>query len=122
MKTENLNNNFPAQLLTHSTTFLFYMSILFFIIGFGFTDVMVGNWYQQFFPNLNGANIIDIQFTDSLTGYALTNLNSNGTAYVLKSTNGGDNWNIIYQQSTPQLTRFTKLQFLNRDTGFAGNY
>jgi photosystem II stability/assembly factor-like uncharacterized protein len=95
------------------TDFIFYLAILFFIIGFNFSDNMAGGWYQQFMPNLNGRQISDITFVDSLTGYAIGNSTSD-TNYFLKTTNGGDNWQIIYRR----FLAFEKLQFLNLNTGY----
>ena len=96
-------------------SFIFYFSILVFVIAFNFSDNPAGGWYQQFFPDLHGAFITDITFTDSLTGYAVTKRDTGGTTYILKTTNGGDNWNIILTDYRV----FTKVQFLNNDTGFA---
>ena len=100
------------------STLIFYLSILTFIIAFNFSDNPAGGWYQQFMPNLNGAFITDITFTDSLTGYAVTNKNSSNISYILKTTNSGDNWNIIKND----VREFTKVQFLNNDTGYTGTY
>lgn len=85
----------------------------------GFTPMLnptPGNWYQQFMPNLGGRQIVDITFTDSLTGFAVASRNVNpDTASVLKTTNGGNNWQVIFTQ-TPK--RFSRIQFINADTGF----
>ncbi len=81
----------------------------------------VGNWYQQFLPNLNGRQIVDITFTDSLTGYAITSrLSVSDSPFILKTTNSGNNWNIIYNNSDTSL--FTCLYFLNQNTGYVGGY
>ncbi|MBZ0202280.1 MAG: hypothetical protein K8I03_04610, partial [Ignavibacteria bacterium] len=75
-KRNTLGNNFSSA--------LFYFSILFFFIGFNFSDVMVGNWYQQWMPDLGNNRISDITFVDSLVGYAVTRTNSGyGTNYIL---------------------------------------
>jgi photosystem II stability/assembly factor-like uncharacterized protein len=95
------------------TDIFFYLSILFFIIGFNFTDNMAGGWYQQFMPNLGGRQIQDITFLDSLTGYASARQTSD-TSYILKTTNGGDNWQIIYRN----FFAMTQIQFLNVNTGY----
>ncbi len=91
------------------TNLFFYLSILFFIIGFNFRDAMVGNWYQQFLPMPTGGSVRDIYFVDSLLGFAVSD------SCILKTTNGGDNW-IIKQQGYYILNR---IKFINRDTGFA---
>ena len=74
----------------------------------------VGNWYQQFMPNIGGRTILDITFLDSLTGYSLTSISSD-TSYILKTTNGGDDWFINYR--APSFI-FRRVQFLNNNTGY----
>jgi len=101
------------KFLNKVSTLLFYISILLFIIAFNFAHNPPSGWYQQFLPNLNGQNIADITFLDSLNGYAVTGLH-----YILKTSNGGDNWNIIYNDSTGFI--FKRVQFLNQSTGFVG--
>jgi len=117
MEPENTNSSSFTQRrgLNTLSSILFYFSILFFIIGFNLSDHMAGNWYQQFMPNLGGRQITDITFLDSLTGYAVATQMSD-TSYILKTTNGGDNWQIIYRS----FFAMTHVQFLNTSTGFAG--
>jgi len=80
---------------------------------------MAGNWYQQFMPNLNGASIRDIIFTDSLNGYAVTSLRTAGdSAFILKTTNSGDNWNIKFIHNRA----FVRIQFINANTGFTNAF
>jgi hypothetical protein len=75
-----------------------------------------GNWYQQFMPNIGSKQINDITFIDSLTGFAVASRNVNpDTASILKTTNGGDNWQIVFTQ-TPR--RFSRVKFINSLTGF----
>ncbi len=100
------------------STILLYISILAFTISFNFSDNRSGGWQQQFLPNLNGRTISDITFLDSLTGWAITPYtNINDTAYVLKTTNGGDNWNFANIRSG-QFVGYNKIHFLNLNTGF----
>ena len=96
------------------TTYLFYLSILFFLIAFNFQDSRTSGWYQQFLPNINGMSISDITFLDSLTGYAVATQSSD-SSYILKTTNGGDNWLIVYRS----YFIMSGIQFLNINTGFA---
>src|SRR5512146_1161292 len=72
-------------------------------------------WYQQFMPNIGNEQIADITFTDSLIGYAITQ-----THYILRTINGGDNWTIIYNDTTGYI--FTRIVFLNQNTGYVGGY
>jgi photosystem II stability/assembly factor-like uncharacterized protein len=77
-------------------------------------------WYQQFMPNLNGRSIVDITFTDSLTGYTITNrLSTTDTSFIFKTTNGGDNWFRSYSDSG---VIYDRIQFINQNTGFVGGY
>jgi len=102
------------------TLTVFFTTIL--LLGFAMpVNMSNGTWYQQFFPNLNGRVISDITFIDSLNGFAVTRFSStNDTNYILKSTNSGDSWNIVYRQYTSSIRPFNKVQFLNKDTGFVG--
>jgi photosystem II stability/assembly factor-like uncharacterized protein len=100
-------------------TFKIILSFLFVIIlllGFTVPVNMVGNWYQQFIPNIGSQQINDIVFIDSLNGYAVASRNVNpDTARILKTTNGGDNWQTIYTLGS---RRFSKIKFINANTGF----
>src|SRR5436853_2427136 len=86
--------------------------VILFLLGFTETANMpIGNWYQQFLPSLGTQLVNDIIFLDSLTGYAVTSRNVNpDTASILKTTNGGDNWQVIF---TAAPKRFTKIKFIN---------
>jgi hypothetical protein len=79
--------------LNNLSTLLLYFSILAFTVAFNFSDNRSGGWYQQFLPNIGNRSIVDITFTDSLNGYSITSTSSD-TSYILKTTNGGDNWNV----------------------------
>ncbi len=127
-ETKNNNLQYPSKepetanttgsALNTLSSAIFYLAILFFIIGFNFSDVMVGNWYQQFFPNIGGRSVTDITFLDSLNGYAVATQTSD-TSYIMKTINGGDNWQIVYRN----FFAMTKIQFLNVNTGYAcGGY
>jgi len=74
----------------------------------------VGNWYQQFMPDIGSRSIQDITFVDSLTGYVSAR-QTGDTSYILKTTNGGNNWQIIYRN----FFAMTQIQFLNSGTGYA---
>ena len=105
------------------TSFILYFSILAFTVSFNFSDNRSGGWYQQFLPFMNGRSISDITFLDSLVGYAITPYLANDTAYIIKTTNGGDNWNIILKGPTNAIGGFNKIQFLNQNTGYTcGNF
>ncbi len=80
---------------------------------------MLGNWYQQFMPNLGGRQITDITFLDSLNGYA-TAYTATDTNYLLKTIDSGNNWSIVYRE----YRIFNRVQFLNQNTGYicGGNF
>jgi photosystem II stability/assembly factor-like uncharacterized protein len=101
------------------SSLFFYISILIFIIAFNFTDTPTPTgWYQQWLPSIGPSPITDITFVDSLVGYAVTNYQAaNDTDYILKTTNSGDNWNII-RTDVQQYSGFNRVVFLNRDTGY----
>ena len=107
------------KLLKITLTVLFTTILL---LGFAVpVNMPNGTWHQQFFPNLNGRIISDITFIDSLNGFAVTRLSStNDTNYILRSTNSGDSWSIVYRQYTSSIAPFNKVNFLNKDTGFVG--
>ena len=98
---------------------LIALVLLLFFASFGFRDGRTSGWYQQFFPNLNGSTITSMTFLDSLTGYAVTNPGTNIYCYILKTTNGGDNWVINYTYNSGTNIRFTKIQFADDNTGYA---
>ncbi|MBK8980786.1 MAG: hypothetical protein IPM38_00315 [Ignavibacteria bacterium] len=96
---------------------IFYLSILTFIIAFGFAHNPPGGWYQQFMPNIGNRSISDIFFLDSLTGWAVTPyIDLDDTAYVLKTNDGGDNWEIKYTRTGA--VGFTRIYFLDSAVGF----
>ncbi len=114
--------NSTDSALNSLSSAIFYLAILFFIIGFNFSDVMVGNWYQQFMPsNLPNFQISDITFLDSLTGFAVTGNSApnDSSGYILKTTNRGDSW----QLQLAEYRDFSRVKFINQNTGFvSGGY
>ena len=87
------------------------LSIIIFFISLNFKDTPPPfGWYQQFLPNLNGQYISDIFFLDSLTGWGVTGTNSGPghINYIIKTTNGGDNWNIVFTDTS----FFSKIKFI----------
>ena len=74
-------------------------------------------WYQQFLPNVNNKPLSDLFFLDSITGFFCTaGLPYNDTNYIAKTTNGGDNWFIVFRDGL----QFRDIFFVNSTTGFVG--
>lgn len=98
------------------SSLLFYTGIITFFIAFGFAHNPGSGWKYQSMPHLDNSQIADITFTDSLTGYAVTGdgLGGNDTNYVLKTTNSGFKWNILFSK----IYDFQRVIFINKDTGF----
>jgi photosystem II stability/assembly factor-like uncharacterized protein len=99
---------------------LYVLSALYLLVFFsstGFRDkTTTGGWYQQYLPTEINKPITGMVFIDSLTGFIVTGADTVGnTNYILKTTNGGDNWAINFSA----ITKFHKIQFINDSTGFA---
>ncbi|MBS1494938.1 MAG: T9SS type A sorting domain-containing protein [Bacteroidetes bacterium] len=93
------------------------LSIFIITVGFNFRDNPPSNWYQQFL-NIGARQISDMTFVDSLTGYAITPyVTQNDTAFVFKTTNGGDNW-FIAHKATGEFVGMNKIKFFNQSTGY----
>ncbi len=104
-----------SNLLSRVLDGLILLVFILFFSSAGFQDRNTSGWYQQWFPNLNGSTIKDITFLDSLTGFAVTNSNSLLQEYILRTTNGGDNWFINYTFTTPN-SNYSFLRVFNVDS------
>jgi hypothetical protein len=88
----NSQKSNPNKILKRIVDITFYLSILFFIISFNFRDNLFKGWSLQIQPY---GPVSDVFFIDSLTGYLVTNNNTpQDTGYIVKTTNGGENWNM----------------------------
>jgi photosystem II stability/assembly factor-like uncharacterized protein len=116
MKHSFLNSNIHNKII-YILLFLFYSFT-------GFRDTMIPGWYQQWITGLNGTTIKDITFLDSLTGFAVTTTNTSVQAFILKTTNGGDNWTQVHTYIPPSINSgFTRIQFADNNIGYAStNY
>ncbi len=97
------------------SSLFYFFSIFIFINAFNFQHNPPRGWYQQFLPDLGGANILEINFLDSLYGYAKTGANTLGVSYLLKTSTGGDNWSIARLDSHSGSS--AQMKFLNKDSG-----
>lgn len=98
-------------ILEKLSTLLFYLSILTFLIAFNFQDTKTNGWLPQYLPSVPAVK--QLVFLDSLTGYILSG-GYTGPQYLLKTTNGGNNWSIF--QSFGDTVVLDKIQFINRDS------
>ncbi|MBK6878006.1 MAG: hypothetical protein IPG99_16555 [Ignavibacteria bacterium] len=93
----------------------YFFSIFIFINAFNFQHNPPGAWRQQFMPELGGQSISDVTFLDSLIGFAVTrSATVNDTGYILKTSNGGETWNIVYRS----VDNYCNVKFVNETTGF----
>lgn len=96
-------------------TFTLFFTVII-IFGFALPLNPAGNWYQQIMPNLGSKQITDIIFLDSLNGFAIASRNVNpDSSSILRTTNGGDNWQIV---QTLTSRKFSRIKFINSLTGF----
>ncbi|MBK8981335.1 MAG: T9SS type A sorting domain-containing protein [Ignavibacteria bacterium] len=72
-------------------------------------------WYVQTLPVNDIVN--DIFFLDSLNGWLVTDgrFSENDTSYIMRTSNGGDNWTI----QNAKKEKLTTIQFLDINTGYA---
>ena len=96
--------------------FLFISIILLFTVGVSLQDNPTPGWYQQTLPVNDFVN--DIFFLDSLNGWVVTqgHTNNNDTGYIMKTTDGGDNWFVKYARNV----NLTVVQFVDSQTGYVG--
>jgi photosystem II stability/assembly factor-like uncharacterized protein len=103
------------KVLEKLITIIFYSSILLFFVAFNFRD-NPGGWQLQYLTDLNGQQISDVTFLDSLTGFIVTNDNiAYDTGYIFKTTNGGNNWTIKLVHTGG----FNKVSFVDSMVGYA---
>jgi photosystem II stability/assembly factor-like uncharacterized protein len=98
---------------------LILLEICFLFLATGFQgDRLSPGWVIQQIPV--NKEIVDIYFIDNLNGWAVTDYGqSYDTGYILKTTNGGNNWNINFAAHFS----FMAIQFVNYNTGYAcGGY
>jgi hypothetical protein len=58
--------------------YIFYFSVLVFFIGIYFRDNPQGGWQLQTMPDLKGKQILDITFTDSVSGVYCYEMTADG--------------------------------------------
>ena len=95
---------------------LYFFSIFIFINAFNFQHNPPGGWYKQLLPDIGGAIVVDLTFTDSLNGVLVTGTNSLGRSYLLRTTDGGDNWVIVLVDTGRS---FRQVEFTSDSIGYA---
>lgn len=92
--------------------FIFGFSILCAILFVQTVSYSQSVWTTQYVNNIGGNYLRRVQFINQLTGWAC---GGNGT--LIKTTNGGDNWNTTNTGTTSYLTC---LYFADENTGWIG--
>lgn len=75
-------------------------------------------------PETGDCSLMSIFFTDAKSGYAVGSYTASSSAVVLKTTNGGKNWQKKFLRTEPATyARFDYVHFVNKNTGwiFGGN-
>lgn len=57
-------------------------------------------WVQQVMPDMGGRRIMEMEFLDSLNGIIITDTSGGNSSLILKSSDGGFNWFVVYNDST----------------------
>lgn len=70
-------------------------------------------WYQQTLPR-SGIIVTDLYFLDSLTGNVVCRTLGYDTAFIYKTTNGGNNWRETFKGDR----YLTSIQFVTINTGY----
>ena len=104
------------NILTH---LFFFFSIFIFINAFNFQHNPPGAWRQQHVLPIGSRGISDITFVDSLTGFAVTPYIANDTAFIVKTTDGGETWFESLKGPTNTIGGFSRIMFLDVNTGYA---
>lgn len=74
------------------------------------------NWLTQNYPQFNNTYYYSIKFLNENTGYAIA-ITYPDNGYIIKSTNGGNNWFDVYLSSSTGADLVCQYWF-NRDTGW----
>jgi len=97
----------------------YFFSIFIFINAFNFQHNPPGAWRQQHVLPIGSRGISDITFVDSLTGFAVTPYIANDTAFIVKTTDGGETWFESLKGPTNTIGGFSRIMFLDVNTGYA---
>ena len=73
-------------------------------------------WYEANVPQLWLYTITDLEFIDNNIGYALAPRGSDSRAYILKTTDRGDNW--VLKDSLPPTGAPRDIHFINSNLGY----
>ena len=108
--------------------FVQYNSVKFFDSNTG----IIAGAYGLIIKTTNGGNsfnvynsplsydIYKLSFINNMTGYGACGLRSNGNlASIIKTTNGGINWDVNFTANNSFIWYFNTIQFINENTGWA---
>ena len=107
-----------------SSRFLIFVPFVFILNAFNFKDNPESNgWVLQSITVENGVvignGIVDVVFTDSLTGYIVTSgTSTSDTCFLLKTTNGGYNWSTKIKTNFP----FQRVFFCDKNIGYSKSF
>jgi len=91
---------------------LFELMLLF--LATTFESDSPSGWFQQTLPRTD-ITVQDIYFIDSLMGYCVVRKNTNDSAFIYKTSDGGNNWAI----SIGENIYLTTIQFVDNNTGYS---
>jgi len=93
---------------------LIFSELILLFLATAFNGDNPPGWFQQTLPRTD-VLVQDIFFLDSLNGWAAAvKYPSQDSAFVFKTTNGGTNWQQVWQQNAI----FYTIQFINNNTGY----
>ncbi|MBN8584473.1 MAG: T9SS type A sorting domain-containing protein [Ignavibacteria bacterium] len=71
-------------------------------------------WFQQTLPRTD-ITVQDIYFIDSLMGFCVVRKNTNDSAFIYKTSDGGNNWATAFGENI----YLTTIQFVDNNTGYS---
>lgn len=91
------------------------LELCFLFLATTFQGDRLTGWVQQTIPRQD-LPVVDLQFLDSLNGYFISTKPAVDTAFVFRTTDGGNNWITTYFESL----YLDCMDFVNMNTGFCG--
>lgn len=89
------------------------LELVLLIMGTTFQGDSPSGWFQQTLPS--NTPVADLYFLDSLTGFVLARKSTSDSSFIYKTTDGGNNWNTVYNNSL----FLSSIQFTDINTGYS---